>query len=569
MAKPLTAISVEKARAHAERRELADGGCTGLYLIVQPSGVKSWAARYRYRGRSIKLTLGPVLIGARAEAASTPEVGAPLSLASARELCARVLREAQAGRDPAAEKRQRREREHAAGAETLWSVCQEHLRRNSYLRSIDQRRADFELFYPSLGQQPIEEIKRGQFVRVLDQIADERGQRRASRALGSMKTLLNWHGNRSEYVSKLTRTGWRTSAPEGGRDRVLDDTEIRKIVLAAEADHGPFAAFIRFVLLTATRRNEAARLRRSELSADGATWTIPAARYKQKRDVVIPLSAKAQQIIASQPHLPGGDYVFSHSGARAINDFADAKTRFDKALRRYRLAAARSETNGAYVVVACGIRPDIAELCLGHRIGGIRGIYDRFEFIDEKARRVRGAGRADRAHCSSGRYRGADHPRQAGAAQVKKPQKPKPGPTQILRPEKVEDADQIPEAKVSTTYSIQPSWVIDPDAVNMQRELDRKAGTNAQHAKAQFTEKDLAAFAEYRSNHAGAKSKTIAEWIHRGDPDKTIAEWMQRDPETRIIHRKKGKPTLKDGKPQLLSVSTLRRKIAQIKVAEA
>ena len=229
--------------------------------------------------------LGPALIGARAESASTPEVGAPLTLASARELAARVLREAQAGRDPAAEKRQRREREHAAGAETLWSVCQEHLRRNSYLRSIDQRRADFELFYPSLGQQPIEEIKRGQFVRVLDQIADERGQRRAARALGSMKTLLNWHGNRTEYVSKLTRTGWRTSSPEGGRDRTLDDTEIREIWLAAEQDQG---AVRRLHTVRAVDRNPQERSRwlaAFRIVDDGTGWTIPAARYKQKRDV--------------------------------------------------------------------------------------------------------------------------------------------------------------------------------------------------------------------------------------------------------------------------------------------
>jgi hypothetical protein len=30
----------------------------GLYLIVQPSGAKSWAVRYRHAGRSRKLTLG-------------------------------------------------------------------------------------------------------------------------------------------------------------------------------------------------------------------------------------------------------------------------------------------------------------------------------------------------------------------------------------------------------------------------------------------------------------------------------------------------------------------------------
>ncbi len=97
MAKPLTAISVAKARADRRRREIPDPGCRGLYLIVQPSGVKSWAARYRIYRRPAKLTLGPVLVGARVESAETPQVGAPLSLAAARELCAKVLREAQAG----------------------------------------------------------------------------------------------------------------------------------------------------------------------------------------------------------------------------------------------------------------------------------------------------------------------------------------------------------------------------------------------------------------------------------------------------------------------------------------
>jgi len=31
-----------------------------------------------------------------------------------------------------------------------------------------------------------------------------------------------------------------------------------------------------------------------------------------------------------------------------------------------------------------GVNPDHAERCLGHVIGGIRGIYDRFEFHSEK-----------------------------------------------------------------------------------------------------------------------------------------------------------------------------------------
>ena len=72
---------------------------------------------------------------------------------------------------------------------------------------------------------------------------------------------------------------------------------------AAEQDKGPFGPFVRFVLLTATRRGEAAGLRRSELSDGGTVWTIPAARYKSGKDTLIPLSAAAQKIIAAKPVL--------------------------------------------------------------------------------------------------------------------------------------------------------------------------------------------------------------------------------------------------------------------------
>ena len=30
-----------------------------------------------------------------------------------------------------------------------------------------------------------------------------------------------------------------------------------------------------------------------------------------------------------------------------------------------------------------GVNPDIAERCLGHVIGGVRGVYDRHQYIEE------------------------------------------------------------------------------------------------------------------------------------------------------------------------------------------
>ena len=207
-----------------------------------------------------------------------------------------------------------------------------HLEENKQLRSIKQRGEDFKLFYPKLGDLPIEAIKRSQFTEVFDEIGKKRGPRRAVRAISSMKTLLSWHANRvgEEYVSKLA--GWRAPKAENGRDRTLDDAEIKAVWLAAEQDQGPFAAFVRFTLLTATRRDESARLRRGELSADGTTWTIPGSRYKNKLDTVIPLSKTAQAIIASQPHLPHTVISCSASLACAASmSHAKNKTRLDQA----------------------------------------------------------------------------------------------------------------------------------------------------------------------------------------------------------------------------------------------
>ena len=85
----LTTKYVENVRPDEARREIADGGCAGLYLLLQPSGHRSWAVRYRVGGRSAKLTIG-----------SWPEV----SLLDARVAAAAARKRVKQGEDPAAAK---------------------------------------------------------------------------------------------------------------------------------------------------------------------------------------------------------------------------------------------------------------------------------------------------------------------------------------------------------------------------------------------------------------------------------------------------------------------------------
>jgi hypothetical protein len=99
-------------------REIADGGLPGLYLLIQPSGVKSWALRYRRaNGKNAKLTLGGLDLSGR-EPDGEPKLGDPLSLVAARVLASDQLRQLKRGIDVAAIHvgRKRRERELAGNA---------------------------------------------------------------------------------------------------------------------------------------------------------------------------------------------------------------------------------------------------------------------------------------------------------------------------------------------------------------------------------------------------------------------------------------------------------------------
>ena len=86
MARALTIISVEKASPSGRRVEIPDGGLQGLYLVIQPSGAKSWAYRYRLNGKTRKYTIG-----------AFPKV----DLVNARKLARDAVTAIGEGRDPA------------------------------------------------------------------------------------------------------------------------------------------------------------------------------------------------------------------------------------------------------------------------------------------------------------------------------------------------------------------------------------------------------------------------------------------------------------------------------------
>lgn len=270
------------------------------------------------------------------------------------------------------------------------------------LRSAGMIEAQLErLVKPAIGKVGIYELKRSHISRLLDAITKENGPRMADLVLAYVRKAFNWYevnGHDDDFTSPVVRGMARLKPSDRERERVLSDDEIRDVWAALDAITEPacFPAYVKTLLLTATRRNEVADMPTTEL--DGDVWTIPATRYKTKRDHVIPLSVDAAELIRAQaPKKPGKNahFIFSTTnGAKAFAGFSKAKAELDEAITTIREREGRKpmenwtlhdlRRTARTLLARAGVRDDIAERCLGHVIKGVEKVYNRHAYLDEK-----------------------------------------------------------------------------------------------------------------------------------------------------------------------------------------
>ncbi|MBU2091716.1 MAG: integrase arm-type DNA-binding domain-containing protein, partial [Alphaproteobacteria bacterium] len=258
----------------AKRLELPDGLTPGLYFIVQPSGAKSWAVRYRHRGRPAKMTLGKYPL---------------LSLADAREAAREALRDAALGGDPAEAKR----RQAAALAtlpESLGDLCDryrdEHLKKR--VRNWRNNQAEIETHIrPALGRYHLDELTRAHVREMLKGIVAKGYPVAANRVLTRLRAMLNW-ALAEDLVEVNIAAGIKKPTKERPRDRTLTDGELVAIWRGTEDLSYPAREFMRLLLLTGQRRDDVRKMHWDEVDLKAATWTIPAGRYKTGRAHLVP-----------------------------------------------------------------------------------------------------------------------------------------------------------------------------------------------------------------------------------------------------------------------------------------
>jgi integrase len=375
-------ISKRTVDALAPGEAISDTEIRGFVARRLRSGTLTYGYRYRHGPNRKWLPLG---------------LHGRITAEQARELAKKRAGEVADNRDPAKERAAARAVSANSVNAVLDSFISRHARaRDRALRSADAIERTFErLVRPRLGTKSIYEVQRRDVVEMLDSIEDASGPVMADRTLAYLRKAFNWWATRDDRFNPPIVKGMaRTKPKERARKRILDDQEIRDVWRALDelGDEAPicFPSFVRALLLTAQRRDNVATMRREEVTDAG--WVIPGNKFKTGEDHLVPLTEASKELIG--PTRRRGFVFSSDGGKRAFSGYSKAKRALDQKIAEIRRRERRPamphwvyhdlRRTARSLMSRAGVPSDHAERALGHVIPGVRGVYDRYAYVEEK-----------------------------------------------------------------------------------------------------------------------------------------------------------------------------------------
>jgi integrase len=381
----LTDLKIKNLPLPDKRREIPDGRISGLYFVVQPTGAKSWALRYRANGLPRKLTLG---------------LYPALDLATARRRAQEALGEVAGGKDPAATKKAFREvakADKAADDRRVARVAELFIER--YVKRSGKVRASWAAeierylkveILPHIGAKRIGDVTKHDILSILDGIVDRGSPVTANRVLAVARKLFNWAADVRGLIAVSPCKGVAAPTAESSRDRVLSDDEIRAAWAAFDDTGWPFGPLAQLLLLTGQRLSEVADAQWSEIDLEAKTWKIPKERTKNDRAHEVPLSDAAVEIIRGLPRIEGkAGYLFTATGAQPVSNLSRLRGALRRAASERDVAPTLHDLRRtvATSLQKLGVRLEVTEAVLNHVSGsrkGIVGVYQRHEYAEEK-----------------------------------------------------------------------------------------------------------------------------------------------------------------------------------------
>jgi integrase len=372
MPRKMSDAGVAALKPRAKRYTKPDPELRGHWIRIQPSGSKSfWAVTRNPDGKQVWTYIGP------ADA---------MTIEAAREDARNILNRVRAGL-PAVE----------AKGETFGAVAENWLKRHVDGNGLRSRAKIVDLINRHISAdfraREFTSIRRTDITRLLDEIEDDHGAPQADLVLSIIRRVMFWHASRvDDYVPPLVKSMRRTKPEERARERVLDDDEIRAVWKVA-GESGTYGALILLLLLTGQRLSAVLKMKWTDISPmkwpsnEPPVWTVATSPREKGNIGSVELPVMAAAILDALPRYADNPYVLAGRKNQHIAYSGNPKRAFDKKLPAgmppWTLHDLRRTARS--LMSRAGVRPDIAERVLGHAIKGVQGIYDRFEYADEKA----------------------------------------------------------------------------------------------------------------------------------------------------------------------------------------
>lgn len=378
------------------RVEYFDDAVPGFAVRVFPNGRKVFSLLYRMKG-------------GRASKKERIDIGThpPLTLAKAREIAGTLKAEIQLGKDPRAGRRGSPKALRSGDNPTVRLICEAYLAHSTgggRLRAATtlpayQRLVAKEIA-PAFGERLAAEISRSE-VRDWSERMAERKPFVANRAFAVMRRIYEWSLGR-DLVDTSPFVGIHKPAAETPRDRVISDSEIRKVFDALRQERPIIAALWEFLFYTAVRPGTALAAKWSHIDLKLKTWEIPITKKARGnalgtgKPFIMPLSPQAIATLKLlQPFSAHSDYVFPGGSPRRATLDSD-RNLFSprKSTQRVRELTGISDLQMRDIrrTVATGlgrlkVPPVTISRVLDHTlqgVGQVTHVYAKYDFLEEK-----------------------------------------------------------------------------------------------------------------------------------------------------------------------------------------
>jgi integrase len=233
---------------------------------------------------------------------------------------------------------------------------------------------------------PADQFSKADLRAARDAIVERDALMQANRMLGYLGPVLRWAAQEDLIPTNFTPDIRR--APEGKRSRVLTRPEIAAIWRGCY-ELGPgeaarnFGRLVRFLLVTAQRRDEGASLRHGHI-LDGV-WRQ--ADNKADRPHSLTLPPLARSLIGEGAP---AELAFAGRMGGKLSGFSKLKVELDRVsgVTDWRLHDLR-RTAATHMQELAGVRNEVVQAILNHSLGGVGRVYLRSELEKQKAEVLR------------------------------------------------------------------------------------------------------------------------------------------------------------------------------------